>query len=78
MLPNPTKFDKKSEDILNEDKEILDVDEGPNGGPPTDTYGWNKDDWYSIKTGVGVSGYTLDERTKNIVKSIRKNSSIYD
>lgn len=64
--------------IVDEDTEILEAVEGAEGGPATDYYTWVINDWYSLKTGLGASGYTLDNRTRNIVKSIRTNYSIYD
>ena len=67
-----------AEAVIVDDAEIIEVQEGLEGGPPTDYYTWAMNDWYSIKTGLGASDYIVDNRTRNIVNSIRKNYSIYD
>lgn len=74
------KFDKKVENrpVVDEDQEILEAIEDENGGPANDFYNWNFDNWFSVLTGESVTNYRLDDRSKNIVKSIRKNYSIYD
>lgn len=72
------KFDKKVDDVIQDDTEILEAIEDENGAPANDYYKWNFDNWFSVLTGQSVTNYRLDERSKNIVKSIRRNYSIYD
>jgi hypothetical protein len=39
---------------------------------------WNKDDWYSVKMGNGLTEHKADRRSKNIVNSIKNTYSVYD
>jgi hypothetical protein len=56
----------------------LEFDDSEEGQVYEDHYYWNKEDWYSVKTGVGLTDHKANERTKNTVKSIKNTYSVYD
>ncbi len=56
----------------------LELDDSEGGQVFKDYHIWNKDDWYSVKMGNGLTEHKADRRSKNIVNSIKNTYSVYD
>jgi hypothetical protein len=56
----------------------LELDDSEGGQVFKDYHIWNKDDWYSVKMGNGLTEHKADRRAKNIVNSIKNTYSVYD